>query len=75
MALVGLTGWLSEQPGREGKAETLYREAADAGDVVALTDLAEWLRTRPGRMAEVETIYRESVAAGDPARSSDSSGG
>jgi hypothetical protein len=33
MALVGLTGWMSEQPGREGEAETLYREAADAGDV------------------------------------------
>ena len=49
--------WLSGRPGREGDAEQAFREAAAAGDPVALRELAVWLSGRPGREADAEQLY------------------
>ena len=49
--------WLSEQAGRKADAEQAFREAAAAGDPVALRELAVWLSGRPGREADAEQLY------------------
>lgn len=50
------------------EAESVYREAAAAGNPKALCGLGDWLGRQPGREneAEVEATYRQAAEAGDP---------
>ncbi len=55
---------LSEQPGREGDAERVYRRAIAAGEPDALFNLGNLLREQPGRETEAEQLYRNAATAG-----------
>jgi hypothetical protein len=55
---------LREKAGDWESAETLFRQAADAGHTSALIELA-WMRERAGDREGAETLYRQAADAGE----------
>jgi len=56
--------WLREQAGDPSGADALATEAADRGDIHALTSLARWREHAAGDPAAAEALYRQAAERG-----------